>query len=73
MDILKELQDAGCEIDNHCSDVYTPVTKASTEIVDRYEWKCNVTTFISAIEADHRQWYDIPFAYTPYVYERMRT
>ena len=61
--IYSEMMVAGVEIDHHCTDLYVPVNEVTTSIIDRYEFKCNVTKFRSAI--DGTPWYDIPFAYTP--------
>lgn len=52
------------QIDHHATDLYLMVTKESRELISRYEFKRNVTTFVSAI-APHVLWYEIPFAYTP--------
>ena len=54
----------GIRHDNHCSDLYVPVNLETTRLVNKYRFKCNVTTFISQI--DGKQWYDVPFAYEPY-------
>jgi hypothetical protein len=51
-------------IDHHESDLYVPVNPESTAIVNGYEFKGNVTTFISNV--DKKPWYDIPFAYSPW-------
>ena len=51
------------EIDHHCSDLYCKVTPASRAIIDRYQFKNLVTTFIDNI--DHELWYEIPFSYNP--------
>ena len=64
MNIYKKLIDAGVEIDNHESDLYAKVTPISKEIIDKYEHKRNVKTFVNNI--DHTLWYDIPFAYEPF-------
>lgn len=61
LSILDQFKYIGIEIDNHCSDLYVPVNKTTTKIIDSYEYKCNVTTFISQI--DGKPWYEIPFAY----------
>lgn len=66
-DIYQELKDAGQEISNHESDLYTPVNETTKKIIDRYEFKQNVKTFRSQI--DGKVWYDIPFQYTPF-YEK---
>lgn len=52
------------QIDHHETDLYLMVTKESKELVNRYDFKSNVKTFVSAI-APHVLWYEIPFAYTP--------
>lgn len=49
------------EIDTHESDLYLKATPASKDLISKYEFKQNVTTFESAI--DNTTWYDIPFAY----------
>lgn len=53
------------EIGHHESDLYIKVSPESRKLVDNYEFKSNVQTFVSAI-APHVLWFDIPFAYTPY-------
>ena len=53
------------QIDHHESDLYIMVTPESRKLVNDYEFKGNVKTFVSAI-APHVLWFDIPFAYTPY-------
>jgi hypothetical protein len=53
------------QIDHHDSDLYIMVTPESKKLINKYEFKNNVTTFISAF-APFVPWYDIPFAYTPY-------
>lgn len=60
--IQRELEKANCVIFNHCSDLYTPVTKISEEIIDNFEFKQNVTKFNS--EIDGSEYYDIPFCFT---------
>ena len=49
------------DIDNHCSDLYLRKNKISTNLVNEYEFKQNVTTFRDQIDND--TWYEIPFAY----------
>jgi hypothetical protein len=63
-DIYDQLKEANIKIDSHYSDLYCPVTKESTAIINKYENRHNVTKFNSAI--DDELWYDIPFAYKPY-------
>lgn len=64
MDIYEEMSKANLVLDNHCSDLLTPVNFKSQEIVERYEFKGNVTVFRNQI--DGTRWFDIPFAYYPY-------
>ena len=49
------------DIDNHMGDLYLKVTPISTKLVEDYDYKNHVTTFVSQI--DCKLWYDIPFAY----------
>ena len=51
------------ERDHWQSDLYCKVTPATREIVNHYEYSCNVEMFTDNI--DHELWYDIPFVY-PY-------
>jgi hypothetical protein len=64
MDIYKEAVEAGCTIDHYQSDLYLKKDAVSQKLVESYEFKQSVTTFISQI--DRELWYDIPFAYSPY-------
>lgn len=68
-DIFAEVKAKGIPWGHHCSDLYIPVTPETTELVNDYEFKGNVTTFKSALDGE--RWYDIPFAYTPYITERI--
>ena len=65
MSIYQEMKDLGVEIDHHESDLYVPVTDETRKIVNDYEFKGNVTTFVSLVEPNV-VWYDIPFAYEPW-------
>ena len=49
----------GAPMDRHESDLYVKVTPETKAIIERYEWKNNVETFIDAI--DKEPWFDIPF------------
>ena len=60
MTIHEQLKATGCELDSHESDLYAPVTPATTAIVDAYKFKDNVRVFESLL-GDGR-WFDIPFA-----------
>ena len=52
------------EIRYHESDLYLKVTPVSLALIDKYEFRSNVTRFTSQI--DRRLWFEIPFAYDPY-------
>ena len=52
------------EIDHHETDLYIKVGPVSRELVKGYEYRGNVETFRSNIDAG-ALWYDIPFAYLP--------
>lgn len=64
MSIYKEMVEAGVENSSHESDLYVPVNMVTTQLVEAYEHKNNVTMFTSNI--DGKRWYDIPFAFDPY-------
>ena len=49
------------DIDHHCGDLYLRVTPKSQELIEKYEYKNKVSTFVDNI--DHVLWYEIPFAY----------
>lgn len=49
------------DVDHHCSDLYLRVTPESQKLINKYEYKHLVSTFIDNI--DHVLWYEIPFAY----------
>lgn len=60
--VKQELIECGVNeehIDTHESDLYVLRTAASEKWLQTYEWKQNVTVFVS--EIDQKQWYDIPF------------
>lgn len=62
--IHEELKKIEVELSGHYSDLYCPVNDITREIINRYEYKESVTTFISQI--DGKLWYDIPFANVDY-------
>ena len=51
------------DIANWQTDLYLKVTPESRRLVEKYDYKNLVETFVDNI--DHELWYDIPFAYTP--------
>lgn len=61
MDIYEQLKAADQELSNWCSDLYVRVNEDTTVIINQYEFKQNVTTFISP--TDLNKYYEIPFAY----------
>jgi len=64
VDIFEEVKRLNIPYDNWCSDLYIPKNKQTMELIKRYKYKCNVTSFISQVEK--ALWYDIPFAYSDY-------
>jgi hypothetical protein len=64
MNIYQEIKDLGVKIDHHESDLYVPVTTETTKLINKYEFKNNVKSFVCNI--DKKTWYDIPFAYSPF-------
>jgi len=68
--IYQQMIIAGQEIDSHESDLYVKVTDRSQEIVDVFEFKSNVKTFVSQI--DGCLWFDIPFSYLPFWEKRSK-
>jgi len=61
MNVYQKLKDADLDLSNWCSDLYVPVSIKSTEIIDDYLYKQNVTTFRCKI--NNIMMYEIPFAY----------
>lgn len=49
------------DIDHHYSDLYLKVNNISRDLINNYEYKNQVKTFIDNI--DHVLWYEVPFAY----------
>ncbi len=64
MNIFEEIKKVGVEYSSWQSDLYFPKNKTTDEIVSRYEFKGNVTTFKDNITGN--TWYDVPFAYDPF-------
>jgi len=64
MSIYTELKEAGVPLDDNRSDLYAKVMPESKVIVDAYEFKVNVSVFVSMMDGD--KWYDIPFAFDPF-------
>jgi len=62
MSLYRELQQAGCELDSHESDLY--VTATSTAIAIVKSSGRSHAMFRSAV--DGKQWLDVPFAYEPF-------
>lgn len=66
-DLYQELKEAGCEIDNHESDLYVKATMKSLEIIKKHGLKFDG---IQAGQFWHQvtkqRWFEIPFAYTPW-------
>jgi hypothetical protein len=68
--IYDQLKAAGVPLEHYESDLYAKVTTESANIVNRYPFVSQVSTFYNNI--DHELWYDIPFAYQPFWDEKER-
>ncbi len=64
MNIFARIKAERIDYSNHESDLYIPVTEQTKIMINAYQFKSNVTTFVS--NTDGKLWYDIPFAYLPY-------
>lgn len=64
MSIYEQLKALNIPMDHHESDLHVPVTPETRKIVNAYEFRSIVTTFISNTEKT--LWYNIPFAYMPF-------
>jgi hypothetical protein len=74
MTLYQELVAAGCQIDNHESDLYVRVTPESRAIVERWCWirKLYAGTTLFRSNTDGAMWWDVPFAYDPFWNDRFR-
>lgn len=69
--LYQEFKAAGIEIRNHESDMYVPITRESTEILENYPLqKATATKFKSNI--DGKLTYDIPFSFDPFWEKKMK-
>lgn len=57
-----------CDIDHHASDLYIRVTPESLSLINRFQYRHMVKTFVDNI--DHVLWYDLPFCYDPSITTR---
>ena len=64
MSLYEKVVAAGIKHSNHASDLYIPVNEDTTKLIAEYEYKCNVTKFVSQI--DGKVWFDVPFAFIPW-------
>ena len=68
MTIYEKMVQAGVKIENHFSDLYVPKNAITDQIVADYEFPAMISVFRDNI--DHELWYDIHFAYDPYMFGR---
>jgi hypothetical protein len=61
--IFEQVKELNIPYDSHATDLYVPVNDATRELIKGYEYRTNVTTFVSQI--DKKLWFEIPFAYLP--------
>ena len=56
---------AGVEISHYKSDMFFPNNEKTRELVSKYEFQENVTTFVNLNKRFREIWYCIHFAYNP--------
>jgi hypothetical protein len=61
--IYEQAIELGLDIKHHETDLYLKDTPETRKLLKDYEFKVNVTSFVSQI--DECFWFDIPFAYDP--------
>jgi hypothetical protein len=64
LELFEQIKARKIPFANHASDLYVMVTDESRKLIEDYEFKCNVRTFVSNI--DKKLWFDVPFAYQPF-------
>jgi len=66
--IFEQVIEAGIPFNNHCSDLYIPVTTDTAKLLRKCAKENNYTSMITQFTSniDGKLWYDIPFAYDPY-------
>lgn len=62
--IYQECRNLGIPTANYESDLHIPATPETRKLIQRYEFKQNVASFVSAL--DGKEWFNVPFAYTPW-------
>ncbi len=66
-DVYTDLKNAGCEIDNHESDLYVKATAISFQIIKAHGLNFDGIQAGQFWHQETRQrWFEIPFAYAPY-------
>mgnify|MGYP004256857299 CR=1 FL=1 len=66
--VHQALQEAGCKLDHHESDLYVEDTAKAREIIERYGLKA--TPFRNQV--DQAMWLDLPFMYQPFWDQKAR-
>lgn len=69
--LMRRLRTAGVrEFDHHYSDLYTPLTDISREVIMRWfrDRDLNPNTFVSSFydPITEKLWYEVAFAYDPF-------
>ena len=64
LELFEQIKARKIPFANHESDLYVMVTDESRKLIDAYQFKCNVRTFVSNI--DNKLWFDVPFAFQPF-------
>ena len=69
MSLYEDMKEAGCQIDNHYSDLHVKATIEALQVLLNYP-DATFTYFTSDIDGD--TWYDFPFMYLPYWEEKTK-
>lgn len=65
--IYEQMRDAGVQMDSHQSDLYVPVNETTTAILHNSDdLFANPRDLIFTNQTDGKQWYDLPFQFTPF-------
>lgn len=62
MSVFVKLSEAGCQMDNHYSDLYVKGSPIAESILQESEVSFSV--FISQV--DGQRWFEVPFAFDPF-------
>jgi len=67
MTIYQEMKAAAVDLESHESDLFVPVTKMTTAIVEKYHHEVGQFT-----DSQGKKWYEIPFGFDPWWTEKAK-